>query len=456
MNEKMRYTAIVSDQHWGDGGRLEDFHADPQMAALIEQVALEGRASGAPADLVLNGDICDLLRCSPYEHGPWHNAIGKLQGVGRAHRALIEGLRRFVAAGNRLVLLPGNHDVELAIPDVQEAFAALVAPPGDAAARARVHFPNESPLPPHFGGRATGPFVHRAAGLHVQHGNQFDPLNAFDHGHPFEDAEAQRVALPWGSRFVLELFNDLSARYPFIDKLQPHEAAFLVLYVVDPRAVRARVPALAALGAQLYPELRRRHRSARAAGAGAKGGLAANLDGEDAFLAWLGQFADDLEAIDRGAGVVQSSPQGSKGLGEVPRHVSVAAARVLRAALAALTARLGSLTDEDGYATPALALATAEDAEVVVLGHTHGLRDITRNGRRYLNCGTWIGLVDLDLNALAEGEPDYPEIVARLRDPGCFRPVERCSFVEIAYPQGRLKASLKVLRDGAWLPEGAS
>jgi len=447
------YAAVASDLHIGAGGPRESFHQDRELQGLIEQAAREGRARGGAAELILAGDVFDFLQIDPLGHGPWRSAIAKLRGAAAAHRAIFDALGRFAAAGHRIIVLPGNHDVELAFRDVQAELVALVSQ-GDPASAARVVFPNDEPLGPHFRGWGRGPYAYRLDGVYIEHGNQLDPVNAFDHRDFFEDAAAERIRLVWGSRFVLDLINEVVGLYPFIDKLRPRVAALLILWLLDPELVRRRLPVLASLGSRLYPELRRWHRAAEAqgiAGAGAKGSAPADLDPQEAFLAWLGAHAADLQIVDEGRMLLRAGgAEGSKGSPALPERLSQACAAIFRAALDMLTSNADDdPSRDDAYAGRALELAAAEGAEIAVLGHSHGLRDIRRGGHRYLNTGTWIGLVELDRRALREaGAIEYRALLERLRSPAVFVPLSRLSFVEIAYPHGRLEASLRLFCNG--------
>jgi hypothetical protein len=69
----------------------------------------------------------------------------------------------------------------------------------------------------------------RLGSVHIEHGHQLcEFANAFQN-HP-NIFHADRISpilgkprfeLLWGSRFVLEFFNDLETRYPFADNLKP-------------------------------------------------------------------------------------------------------------------------------------------------------------------------------------------------------------------------------------------
>jgi UDP-2,3-diacylglucosamine pyrophosphatase LpxH len=443
--DEYRYHAVVSDLHFGERGANEDFVYGEDFRAFLDHVAASGQARGGRAELVIAGDFVDFLQIAPLRHGPWREANDKIARVAAAHRETFDALGRFAKEGNRVVVLAGNHDIELSFREVQEAFTSLVSC-GDAGIASRILFPNDAPLGPHFRGWARGPFAHRLPGVYIEHGNQFDALNFFDHRDFFETND--RIKMPWGSQFVLDLFNEVEAKWRFIDKLRPRSAAILILWLLDPELVRERVPALAGLGGRLYPELRRYARAgAKPVGAGARSAGGPALGPEEQFLAWLGANADDLEVLDKNRGALAANTAGSRGI--LSDRVSAAYASIFRKALEALTSRADTPHDDDGYAAEAFALAARENAEVVILGHTHGIKDIRRGDARYLNTGTWIGLLDLDLKALEGASADeYRALLEKLREEKAFAPFKLITFAEFAYPGGKLEANVKVWQDG--------
>ncbi len=113
------------------------------LARLIE--ATEG-------DIILSGDIYDLaaLGETPVQE--------RLAQIIAHHAAAHTALKRATDQGRGLVLIPGNHDMEMIEPEAQALFAA------------------------HTGGRVQAWFVRVGDQAHVEHGSQYDPDNA--HPHP--------------------------------------------------------------------------------------------------------------------------------------------------------------------------------------------------------------------------------------------------------------------------------
>jgi UDP-2,3-diacylglucosamine pyrophosphatase LpxH len=375
------------------------------------------------AELVMNGDVVDFLQIAPFEPGPWRQAVGKLTKVFAAHRQTFDELARFVVAGNRLVVLVGNHDIELMFREVQATFIDGLGLPADA--RDRVHFPNDAPLDPRrFRGWTAGPFVYSLPGVHIEHGNQLDPLNYFDHERFYEDEATGMLRLPWGSRFVVSVFNEPATRYRFLDKVRSKTAAALILWTLDPQLAHDLLPGFKTLGPQLVQKLTQYYRSV---GAPAGGGARAAESGspEETALAEFGGVAQELATALRYPDA--QTPEGAR------------SEPALRAKLALLRRAVASDTTgdetriDDEHTDQAFAIAEQIGASTVILGHTHGARDVTRGTKRYLNTGTWIELVNLDRLAAAveASERDPWALVAAMLDPQTYQSAPRLSYVEI-------------------------
>lgn len=95
--------------------------------------------------------------------GAEDRVLVKLARAEERHRDVFDSLRAFVAAGNAITFVQGNHDLEQHWESVQHAFRDLVAG-SDQAARDRIEF---EPW-----------FLHRSGLVYVEHGHQYDPFCA--------------------------------------------------------------------------------------------------------------------------------------------------------------------------------------------------------------------------------------------------------------------------------------
>jgi UDP-2,3-diacylglucosamine pyrophosphatase LpxH len=240
-------TVVLSDLHLSEGwdpetrrlSRHEDFFFDEPFARFLE--SLRDTEDGAgPTRLIVNGDFTDFLqilslppgdevfgeRISPRERtyglgtSP-AKTLCKLDILVAGHPTFFGALAAFLGRGNELVIVPGNHDIEWVMPEVQESFREILVLLGDdGAIRSRILFS------PWF-------FFDREASLYVEHGNQYDPLNSFDHFLcPF--LPDGRINLPAGSFFVRYLFNRLETDFPFADNMKPPQR-FLRWVLKSPR-----------------------------------------------------------------------------------------------------------------------------------------------------------------------------------------------------------------------------
>jgi UDP-2,3-diacylglucosamine pyrophosphatase LpxH len=212
---------IVSDLHLSSEEELDDFKADEEFGDFLRYYAALGR----PVRLVLNGDFLDFLqadgrRLTEDQHRLEHKlesihpitytegqAVVALEKTIERHPRFFAALREFVLAGpqNRLSILKGNHDIELAFEGVKKR---IVKELGDEAG-ARTDFPP-------YG------LWDEGQGLYVEHGNQFDRWNSFHNfAEPFVDRDKRILETPFGSIFVKTFWNRVEGEFPFVDKVRP-------------------------------------------------------------------------------------------------------------------------------------------------------------------------------------------------------------------------------------------
>ncbi|MCA9918984.1 MAG: hypothetical protein KC445_13575 [Anaerolineales bacterium] len=274
---------FVSDFHLSEGcnpvngliHRNEDFFQDVPFAQFVaHHVKLSRRETAVeyhniPWKLVINGDIFDFLQVVslPAEGAELFGVKGvrthaelrendrqfgmgtsspeivwKITQIAKGHPLFFQALAWFVAQpGNELVLMKGNHDIELYWSDVQLRFRQLLqkayedwwatAVPGDTYAM----LPHFDDLPEALSLEAvqrkiTFPpaFLYEPGLFYAEHGCQYEPANAFRNfedprltpSKSFQDA-AKFIELPSGSLFVRYFFNDVEHIHPFADNMKP-------------------------------------------------------------------------------------------------------------------------------------------------------------------------------------------------------------------------------------------
>lgn len=207
---------VVSDVEIGPGGPLDDF---PQSAFLGDLLLryCEPPFSEVPVTVVFNGDTFDLLK-TPLEDGsyPLHVdesiALAKVARILSAHEALFARLRRVLAhpaSPRRLAFVLGNHDMELLFDGVQQRLQAELGHPS------RVSFPGLS---------------YRHGLVHVEHGQQHDPLFAIDAERPFLEYDGETILnLPWGTVALVDVVMPFLSELGPLDRLKPKKAVLEAL-----------------------------------------------------------------------------------------------------------------------------------------------------------------------------------------------------------------------------------
>ncbi|MDJ0762901.1 MAG: metallophosphoesterase [Myxococcota bacterium] len=237
---------VLSDLHLGEGLRedepryspTEDFFLDQQFFSFLNKLGKDYETDPSRLTLVLNGDVFDFLTVTrvpsaveatqrgfsvssaeeKFGLNPTEEkSVYKLDVIAAGHKVFFEALARFIAAGHRVVILRGNHDLELFYPKVRKRLLehlASVAGGPDADHLARlVSFPEWFYLEP---GR-----------VYIEHGNQYDSANSIRYPlHPmlperrWWKADGEKVLdYPLGSIFVRFFYNRVRRLDPYTPRL---------------------------------------------------------------------------------------------------------------------------------------------------------------------------------------------------------------------------------------------
>lgn len=448
---------VVSDLHMGGVAGLQAFREGARLANFIRRLAAlrpESRSA-----LVLNGDVFDTLA----EDIPGYIASDDaVDVVGRILRdpsfaPVWQALSVFVrCAGRTLVLVIGNHDLELALPAVQRLLLATLAG-DDFAARGRIEF---STVGAGFACRVG------ACRIFCTHGNEVDGWNY----NRYEDlaALARRTSAgrpngprDWhpnaGSRMVKEVMNGIKRRFAWIDLLKPETSAAIgALLVLDPAQMTRLIDIAGLVQAQRRGTREARQRLLTSDHPGADGMLEAPgssseppadespfdpatphrpcpapprldlrllgpnlrscLTAADATAA----LDDDLLAIAEHhlaeppplPAATAPNPAGLLGLPQLGRDWwhGVAPAEALRHALLDWLDEDKSFDPDAADDTSRRICASVDPAvDFIIAGHTHLERAIDRgDGRAYFNTGTWMRLLRLSPAMLASRESFAP------------------------------------------------
>jgi len=226
---------IVSDLHMGGVDGFQILRETGRLAGFIRWVAKQ-RPDGRIA-LVLNGDVIDTLA----EESGGYIAVDNAEATVRrimgdpSFAPVWEALADFVKTeGCALVIVLGNHDLELSFPVVQRTIIERLAGE-DAEARARIEF---SCMGAGYSCLVGGSRVF------CTHGNEVDAWNYIRYEDLTKAARrlnAGRSLKPseWepnaGTMMVKDVMNGVKPLYPWIDLLKPEmKAAVGVLVALDP------------------------------------------------------------------------------------------------------------------------------------------------------------------------------------------------------------------------------
>lgn len=327
---------VLSDLHMGAARTGLDapdaFTDDEALASLLDHLTDRPAHGGVPLRLILLGDIVDFVFVgageAPFDRSA---AAGRsdLDAIAAAHPVVFAALGRLAAtAGIEVDIVPGNHDMELALPGVTEHLASLAAAAaGRPEARAAL--------------RGTPWMVHVPGVLHAEHGQQHHDLNRF--------ADLSAVSTEWR------------------DGLRHLPPAALLDALLATRMAGAGPGRLAGAVARGTPRLAA---SAWILARGRGRAPQAELDGGTLPPALLAEL--DRASAARSADVAL----------RLARRALAAAAR--RSPAPALDLRPAAAR------THAILARHGRRVPFVVFGHTHVPRDEPLGeGGRHLNAGTW-------------------------------------------------------------------
>ncbi len=235
---------VVSDLHMGGRrsaqGNFQIFNRGQRLGALIRELAT--RRKRDEVALVVNGDVFDSLAEEEVDgyaalDVPTLKRMMEHLWEDESFRPVWQAFAEFVQTPRRhLFLVIGNHDIELALPYVQDFLRdGLSGGKGDA--RSRVNF------------AAYGQGVACKVGgarVFCTHGNELDPWNLVDYNRLGQLANAMSAGRAierrrWepnaGTRLVVDVMNSIKRRFPFVDVLKPETASvFAVLLALDKEA----------------------------------------------------------------------------------------------------------------------------------------------------------------------------------------------------------------------------
>lgn len=226
---------VISDIHMGGLPGFQILRETKRLAGYIGWVA--GQSPQGQVALVLNGDVFDTLAENSSDYVAANDAVQVVSRIMNdpSFSCVWEAFAKYVSFEKRsLIFTIGNHDIEMAFPNVQRLIQWRLAG-DDPVKRARIQFSTT--------GAGFTAIVGNAK-VYCTHGNEVDAWNF----NRYEDLArvsrrinagrtlAQNEWTPnAGTRMVKEVMNEIKKTYKWIDLLQPEtKAAVSTLAVIDP------------------------------------------------------------------------------------------------------------------------------------------------------------------------------------------------------------------------------
>jgi UDP-2,3-diacylglucosamine pyrophosphatase LpxH len=382
---------VISDLHLGGapGFQMCSPRGQELLAGFVRQVAAE-QGAGRDAHLVIAGDGVDFLAEEPSLAFTVDEAEAtrKLDAIFEHTRPVWDALHALVAAGAKLTVMLGNHDIELSLPRVRRRLRERLG-----VGRVELLYDDEAV---------------RVGDVVIEHGNRYDDWNWVDHDqlrrvrrNLSRGERADFFRAQPGSEFVIRVMNAMKKDFPFVDLLKPEDESvppFLAL--LRPDLVQTMKDVAGVARQWIASKLR----------AESAGGDSTRALGVDTSAT---QATDDMVAfLDELTGAAK--PGGERGLldffgvkeGDARTAELAALRRVLEYRLGAEGQGFNVNTESSVYTGPAEETA-ARGAKVVIYGHTHLVKRVDlANGARYLNSGTWADLMRVPVEVL---RPETPE-----------------------------------------------
>lgn len=401
-------TLIISDLHMGGGDKDpgdDHVYDKNQLRNFIDEQAQSPEGKKGDVELFINGDFLEFAQVSPevYSLGSskyWcseKESLLKLKAITDGHADIFESFKKFQAAGNRLTIAAGNHDVDLYWPAVQAELRRVSG---------AIAFETGNVWCSRYGDK-----------LRISHGHMFDPANKFERWNdpiiPKAEGETARLEMCPGTLFMVKIVNWLEEKYPFADNLKPVTALGKILWGENRFGLitigwmlmkfAARYPTIAAgvreaneevgktlvrkieVDEDVAAEVTKLYQQVRDQSATVET-VKLNLDNEDALFDFMLELLPRIEPEDWlpifdkfGAG------GGSLAIGSSGTTLAIKA---------------GNNVDKEFLWKKAQEeFLSASEPEVIVMGHTHQPDDRkSETGGRYFNPGSWTRYVDFEKN----------------------------------------------------------
>ncbi len=353
------------------------------------------------------------------------------------------------------MILLGNHDVELAYPEVWAVLRAAILAGAPAAGDRLNLIHDRTTYRPNVGGVL----------VHIEHGNKDDSWNAINYTELFHDAETntRTFSLPPGTRFVYETMNGVKDELQFVDILKPEVPAVVTLLMAlrpwkSMQSLPAGVASKLRSVANGWLSSLRQIVSGPPLGA-APGAVVGSIPVDEALSRELARAYEASAQIKSNPGRVDDveffleadEPNATPGQPTLGGALDATKVRLITAALWTLArfrssqggARtVATASNDDNIAASAKGRMVG-DVKLVIFGHTHEALKAEFDTGVYVNSGAWANLMQLP------SATDYATLLTWTRSlaDNTFERVSEPTYVRIE--PGRDGATVALCRWGA-------
>jgi UDP-2,3-diacylglucosamine pyrophosphatase LpxH len=223
---------VISDIHLGAGAYikgqknfLEDFHYDEELVDFLSFYST-GEFEKTPVELVINGDLFDLLAVPFVEYFDdefWSEeaALAKLKMIIEAHPEVMSAFSEFIAKETKkITFIIGNHDGELVMSSLQEQLMNCF--PDDRKERFVILQESDGEYSPY-------------KGILLKHGHEYEVAHQFDMIESVVKNEEGRKFFipPWGSYYVTRVVNKFKEERGHINAVRPIKKAMINGIIYD-------------------------------------------------------------------------------------------------------------------------------------------------------------------------------------------------------------------------------
>jgi UDP-2,3-diacylglucosamine pyrophosphatase LpxH len=445
---------VISDLHIGPGRDpngcflgTESFFADAALARFLRYAP---KLVKQPAILIINGDLVDFIRTTDIpatdaDFDIWqgqlealgiekttdqlrssispkerkfglgtedYKSVWKLHRVVRGHPLLFDALADWLACGNRLFLVKGNHDLELFWPAIRNCLRLALAQRISASLKT-----SESDALKTYIQRNLL-FIDDALiiddDFYIEHGHRYDRYARVlgpSVLHGSKDAPPQ-LNLPFGlflNRYVL---NRVELAFPYTDNVRPTSNLL-------PMLIRERFPVALKLFFNYMPLLGRMM---------FKRPLKTYLRYIFGRFIWMA-LAILVPLLIAAIILLAMVPGLPNALHRLPNFMNFPGAKVL-GSIASLAASYFlsrfvayfQLSEPDTLASDARDLFDDNPAyRIITMGHTHNPDQFFNGSKAYFNTGTWIPIIETDVAQVRE-DRTYTFLLLRRGSDGSLQP----------------------------------